>query len=113
IADGEDSYGGRRAIMVFNVDASFATELDPQAFSLRGQPAIGNNTVAFVDDVGTGWDLRIVNVGPPAPSRLLLSEDGLFQRNPNISADGNVIVWERCDVAAACQVMKALRSTDW
>jgi hypothetical protein len=91
---------GASRIMIFNTDTGTTTEVDPVAASApppeRMGSAIGGNTVAYIDISNTGdviaWDLA-------TSTRQVVSAAPALESNPNVSPDGNVIVWEYCTSA--------------
>jgi hypothetical protein len=98
----------RNAIVIFDTVANTTTELDPHVGSNRVGAAIGGKTVAFIDmSVGDGqlnsYDLATNTLqavgGNSGPNQ-----------NPNVSPDGNTIVWEACSTSIVnCDVSKAVR----
>jgi hypothetical protein len=69
--------------------------------------AIGGNTVAFVDGLSGNGDIVVVSLAngqrevldPPSPD---------LDTNPNVSPDGNTVVWEKCyHDFVNCDVVKA------
>jgi len=102
----------RNAIMVFDTATASLTEIDPQVGSNRLGDALGGNTLAWVDlSTGLGdiyaYDL---SASPPAPPQLV-SGDPSAEGNPNVSPDGNIIVWERCITSLTnCDILKGVRS---
>ena len=110
IPDGEDSDGSRQAIMLFNASTSIGMELDPQIGSWRVWPAIGNNTVAFAENVGNEQGIRVVDLASPNHSQVLVSDEDFSHSRLNLSPDGNIIVWQRCDGGSNCGVLQAVRT---
>lgn len=91
----------RNAIMVFDIATSSLTEIDPHVGSNRIGGALGGNTLVYMDggSYGNGgvyvYDLA---ANPPA-APLLLTGDSTIHQNPNVSPDGNTVVWEQCAVS--------------
>lgn len=103
--------GDRTAIMLFDSATMSTTELAPAPSTSRIGVALGAQTVAFVDyslvGDGTG-ELMVYNLATSSLARL--TNDTVFDANPAVSPDGNVITWERCASASNCDVYRALRS---
>jgi hypothetical protein len=98
-------------VAVFDAGTSLVTEIDPQPGALRLGCAIGGDTLVYVD-FGTGsgtGDIFVYDLAnPSAPQALSL--DLNQEQNPNVSPDGNTVVWENCPAPSNCDVMKATRS---
>jgi hypothetical protein len=97
-------------VAVFDTNAMPATTtvIDPHPGDLRLGSALGNNTLCFVDfGTGTGsgdiWAVVLPGMVPVA-----ISTSPLQEQNPNVSPDGNAIVWEQCPTASNCDVMKSV-----
>jgi hypothetical protein len=84
---------GKSAIFSFDVATGGpAVELDPKVDSRRRSSVIGDATVAWVDfDVAGG---EVVTYDRTAGTTQRLTNNTGFDRRPNVSPDGNVIVWE-------------------
>ena len=98
------------AAFLFDTGTSSLTEIDPQPGTLRFNPVLGGNTLAYVDlNVGNGdiyvYDLAANPLIPPQD----LSASAISDDSPAVSPDGNTIVWEKC-VGANCDILKALRT---
>ncbi len=103
----------RTAILVFNTADASLTEIAPQSGSSRFGSALGNNTVAFVD-MGTGTmtgDIFVADYTAPATAHALSTSPSM-EDNPNVSPDGNIVVWELCPTLETCDVMKATRNAN-
>jgi hypothetical protein len=100
-------------IGLFDSTTSAVTEIDPHPGNVRLGCALGGDTLIFVD-FGTGsgagniffYDLA---ANPPSPQQPL-SLDPNEVANPNVSPDGNVVVWENCPTPSNCDIWKAVRS---
>jgi hypothetical protein len=99
----------RNALMVFDTTTATLTEILPNAGTNRIGTAIGGNTVAYIDQsVGNG-DVYAYDLSTSA--WWTISNDPAAEDNPNVSPDGNVIVWERCPTSLTnCDVMQAVRN---
>lgn len=103
--------GDRSAIMLFDSATQATTELAPTAGSNRIGVALGAQTVAFVDYGATGdgsGEIMVLNLATSAVTRL--TNDLVFDANPAVSPDGNVVTWERCASFANCDIYQAARS---
>ncbi|MDH5265210.1 MAG: HYR domain-containing protein, partial [Betaproteobacteria bacterium] len=103
--------GVRTAIMLFDPDSGTLSELAPAPASWRIGTAIGGQTVAFVDYglVGDGsGEIMVLDLTTSALTRL--TSDTVYDANPKVSPDGNVVTWERCVTSANCDVYGATRS---
>ena len=101
----------RNAVFVFDIATSSLTEIDPHAGSDRFNPALGGNTLAFIDRSSGNGDVYAYDLGanPPQPPQPV-SLDPNAEQNPNVSPDGNTIVWENCPVSIVnCDVFKGIR----
>jgi hypothetical protein len=99
----------RNALMVFDTATATLTEILPNAATNRVSTAIGGNTVAYIDlSVGNG-DVYAYDLATSA--WWTIGNDPAAEDNPNVSPDGNVIVWERCPISLIkCDVMQAVRN---
>jgi Tol biopolymer transport system component len=88
-------------------------ELDQQPGSLREKAAIGGQTVAWID---YGFDndayhAEIVVYDLSTGSATRLTNDDYYHRDPDVSPDGSMAVWTRCEVnLSGCCVWQATRS---
>jgi hypothetical protein len=102
----------RNAIFVFDPATESLTEIDPLAGSNRLGVALGGNTLAFVDLASGQGDMFAYDLGanPPQPPQVV-SLDPNAEQNPNVSPDGNMIVWEDCPVSIVnCDIFKGRRA---
>jgi len=100
----------RNAIFVFDVTASTLTEVDPHAGSNRLGVALGGDTLAFIDFASGNGDVYAYDLANPSLPPQLVSASPSAEQNPNVSPDGNTIVWEECPVSITdCDVLKAVR----
>ena len=100
--------GGASRIMIFNTDTGTMTEVDPTTTPQRMGVALGGYTVAYIDISGSGdvvaWDLA-------SSKRQVVSAAPAYESNPNVSPDGNVIVWEYCLTSTSnCDAYQAVKS---
>jgi hypothetical protein len=102
----------RNAILVFDTSTFFLTEIDPHAGSNRLGVALGGNTVAYIDFSSVLGDIYAYDLGasPPSPPQQVSSSPHA-ERNPNVAPNGNMIVWEDCQISLTnCDVFKGVRS---
>ncbi len=99
----------RNAIMVFDTTAATTLEIDPHAGSNRVGAALGNKTVAFIDNsVGNG-DVNSYDLS--SNTLTVVSANPATEQNPNVGPDGNSIVWEQCPTSIVnCNILKAIKS---
>jgi hypothetical protein len=99
-------------IAIFDTGTSSLTEVDPHQGVSRVGCAIGGNTLVYLDQsTNAAGDVYVYDLAanpPVAPQ--LLNGDTFPQQNPNVSEDGNVIVWEHCPAANNCDIMQAVRT---
>lgn len=102
----------RNAIFVFDIATAMLTEIDPHPGANRLGTAIGGNTVAFVDLSTGAGDIFAYDLGanPPQPPQAV-SLNANPEGNPNVSPDGNTIVWENCPTSLTnCDIFKGTRA---
>jgi Tol biopolymer transport system component len=84
--------------------------LDPQPASLREKPSIGSQIVAWVD-FGLSDDpylSEIVVYDRATGVTTRLTNDLFYDTDPNVSPDGSLIVWTKCQVYnSGCHVWQA------
>jgi hypothetical protein len=101
-------FSGGSAIYEYAIGGT-PVEVDPiPTTPLRRNPAIGGATIAW-EDSATGASTSEIVVrsgGVAAP----VTSDGLADRNPNVSPDGSVVVWEKCSGPGSCDVYAATAS---
>lgn len=105
----------RRGIFAFDVSLGSTSQLDPQIGSLRSDPAIGNTTVAWEDRgpvTGMFPASEIVVYDLVTGNATRLTDDEPTDSLADVSPDGSVIVWEKCQPAPVddCAIWKATRS---
>jgi hypothetical protein len=98
----------RNAIVVFDTVANTTTEIDPHPGTMRIGAAIGGNTVAFIDMSTGNGDVDSYDLA--TNTLQVVSSDPAAEQNPNVSPDGNTIVWELCPTSITnCDIRKAVR----
>lgn len=104
--------GERTAIMLFDTATMTTTELAPTAgATARIGVALGAQTVAFIDYAPAGdgsGELMVFDRTTSTVTRI--TNDTIYDSNPAVSPDGNVITWERCASSSNCDVYRAVRS---
>jgi hypothetical protein len=99
----------RNALMVFDTSTATLTEILPNAGTNRVGTAIGGNTVAYIDLSTGNGDVYAYDLSTSTSQAI--STDPAAEYNPNVSPDGNVIVWNRCPISLIkCDVMQAVRN---
>jgi Bacterial Ig-like domain (group 1) len=98
---------GGSGIFQYSISGATTTEVAPvaaPASANRRNPTVGGSTVAWEDaGVSTSSDPEIVVASGGTTQQL--TNDALADRNPNISQDGQTLVWEKC--SATCDVYAA------
>ena len=101
-------------IELFDTVSQTLTTIDPTAAPNRAQPAIGGNTVAYIDNgfVGaTPSELVVHDITANTATRL--TNDTLADQGPQVAPNGQVIVWQSCTVTT-CDIKQAVRTgTSW
>ena len=107
--------GDRTAIMLFDSTSQSVTELAPAPATTRIGVAIGASTVVFIDyNASPEGEVMVFDLATPALPPTRLTSDILYDANPAVSPDGNVVTWERCASSANCDIFSATRSgTIW
>lgn len=101
------------AIFAYDTVSGEAVELAPQAGSRRRQSSIGGHVVVWQDfGYGTPAGASEVAVYDRRTGEATrLTDDLRLDKDMELSADGSVIVWLKCDVSGAnCDVWRATRS---
>jgi hypothetical protein len=104
------------AIYLYDAAAGSAPfEIAPSATGHRRDPAIGGNTVAWMDNGFHPFtnQLEIVIHDLLAGITTRLTTDGLLNTTPSVSPDGNVVVWRKCQdpgSGTGCDIWKAVRA---
>ena len=100
----------RNAIFVFDIASASLTEIDPHPGSDRMGTALGGNTLAFIDMSSGNGDVYAFDLANPSLPPQLVSGSPDAEQNPNVSPDGNTIVWEDCPTSISnCDVLKGVR----
>ncbi len=100
----------KNAIMLFDVASGTLTELAPAPNTNRFGVGLGAQTAAFIDystNVMAG-DVMVLNLGDNSLTQL--TNDAIYDQNPAVSPDGNVVVWEGCVTGSSCQIYAARRN---
>jgi hypothetical protein len=104
---------GRHAVYSFDIAAGGdPVELDPQPASNRRGSGVGGRTVAWQDFGFTALvspEIVVYDLDTHVMTRL--TDDALYDRDPQVSADGNTVTWAKCtSVAGGCEVWDAART---
>jgi len=109
----ENSLTGDSRIMVYDTSTNATSDVDPQpGFLLRLNPAIGGNTVAFIDQLlASGGEILASDLSPGGTT-VRLTNDLRFDSQPQVSPTGDLIVWMSCATTGTltCDIRKATRS---
>jgi len=78
--------------------------------SHNADPAIGGNLVAFVHSISTSTaDIGVYDQNTGITTQL--TNDGLLNRDPAVTPDGKVVVWEKCqNNGAGCDIYSATQT---
>ena len=92
--------------------------LDPLPNSLREKPAIGGQTVAWVDfglNDNNPYISEIVTYDRVTGVTTRLTDDEFYDIDPGVSPDGSLIVWTKCQVnLSSCHTWQAAyNGIDW
>lgn len=104
-------FSARNALMVFDTTSATLIEIDPQPDANRVGASIGGPTVAYVDfRLHSAGEVVVHDLA--SNTRTRLTNDAAYDQSPSVSADGSVVVWERCATSILnCDVMKAAKGT--
>ena len=104
--------GVKTAVMVFDAatPAAAPIEIEPAASTTRIGGAIGGNTVAYIDyGFQSNGEVVIHDLTSSVSTRI--TNDTEVDWNPNVSPDGNVVVWEHCPTSLSnCDIWRAVKS---
>ncbi len=104
--------GSRTAVMVFDAATPLVdpVEIDSAPGTTRLGSAIGGNTVAYIDfGLHPNGELVVHDLISMASERL--TNDVNIDGNPQVSPDGNVVVWEQCNTSFTnCDIWKAVKT---
>ncbi len=95
-------------IRIFDIGSQNLGSVDPQSSPPhRAIPAIGNGTVAYLEYAAWPGDIVATRL---AGSSTRLSADDLYEQEPAISPDGNVVVYEKCGptLGDSCDIQQAV-----
>ena len=86
--------------------------VDPETGSVRMSPAIGGDTVAWVDFTANPTTPQIIVYDTATQTTTTLAADDMANVQPAVSPDGNVVVWAKCDPSGTpCNIWEAIRSS--
>lgn len=99
---------GTGDIVVHDTSTGVSTAIAPNVTGERSYPAIGSGTVAWEDvSSGTMRELYVHDLAT-GTTTLLATGAGFSNHEPDVSPDGNVVVWLQCEIA--CDVYEATRT---
>ena len=85
--------------------------LDPETGAVRMSPAIGGDTVAWVDFTANPSTPQIIVYDTATQTTTTLAADNMANVEPAVSPDGNVVVWAKCDPSGSpCNIWEATLS---
>lgn len=96
-------------IRLYDIASQTTTEI-PGVWNFT--PAIGGNLVAFVHSDRTTTSTFEISVYDQTTGNVTqLTNDSLSDRNPAVSPDGNVVVWEKCQTdGTGCDIYSATQT---
>jgi hypothetical protein len=106
-----------RPVMIFDraLPGAAPRELAPEPGARRAFPAIGGTTVAFMQFVAassTVSEICVADAAVPDAPAVCLTNDGLSNRDPAVSPDGNTVTWAKCQAdGTGCDVYVVRRGT--
>lgn len=100
----------KNAIVLFDVATETLTELAPAPNSNRVGVGLGGQTAAFIDFGPNANAGEVVSFDITSNTLTRLTNDTVYDQNPAVSPDGNVIVWEACTTGSLCDIYAAQRS---
>lgn len=100
----------KNAIVLFDVATQTLTELAPAPNSNRVGVGLGGQTAAFIDFGSNANAGEVVAFDLNDNTLTQLTSDAVYDQNPAVSPDGNVIVWEACTTGSLCDIYAAQRS---
>jgi Tol biopolymer transport system component len=94
-------------IFIYDLTAQTITPI-PIANAIN--PAIGGDLVAFLHGTSsTAMEVAVYEQTPRTTTQL--TNDGLLNRNPAVSPDGKVVVWEKCQAnGTGCDIYSATQT---
>jgi Tol biopolymer transport system component len=82
--------------------------IDPAPGTFRLNPAIGGNTVAWVDFTANPSTPQIIVYDTATQTTTTLAADNMANVQPAVSPDGKVVVWAKCDPSGSpCNIWEA------
>lgn len=103
---------GTFTISTQDVSGNPPVPLDPAAGTFRLSPAVGGDTVAWVDYTANPSTPQIMVYDTATQAVTTLASDNMANVQPAVSPDGNVIVWAKCDPSGSqCNIWEGTRSS--
>lgn len=104
---------GERAVLMFVPATGVTHTVSPFGAGEFFATAIGYNTVAFVDAATGNGEIAVHNLVSGLTQ--VLDPSTQFDTGPNVSPDGNTVVWQRCPQNfSSCDILKAVAgSSAW
>jgi Tol biopolymer transport system component len=86
--------------------------VDPVTGSVRSDPAIGGDTVAWVDYTNNPAAPEIIVYNTVTQTATVLANNGYPNLEPAVSPDGSVVTWVQCSSAGVpCEVWDAIQGS--
>src|SRR3989442_1115068 len=101
--------GGEVTVLPFAINVSSGDQYDPHTPIQRSNPAIGSNTVAFIDRLlSPVGELYVSDIGG---ATVRVTNDTAYDDHPQVAPSGNLVVYESCASSLAnCDIHQAARS---
>jgi Tol biopolymer transport system component len=99
---------GNFSINTYDIGSASPVPLDPQTGAVRTNPAIGGDTVAWVDFTANPSTPQILVYNTATQTVTTLASDSSANVQPAVSPDGSVVVWAKCDPSGTpCNIWEA------
>jgi hypothetical protein len=101
-------------IVLFDTVARTLTTIDPTTAPIRQTPAIGNNTIAYIDlgfPGGAAGELVVHDIAANTSTRL--TNDAVVDQSPHVSPNGQVVVWQSFNGTSYDVKQAVLNGTSW
>ena len=104
---------GDFSINSYDIGSTSPVPVDPQTGSVRTNPAIGGDTVAWVDfTADPEYPQIMVDTTDTQTVTDLSSDPATANVQPAVSSDGSVVVWAKCDPSGSpCNIWEAVRGS--
>ncbi len=101
-----------QTVQVFDEASQTVGEVDPQSVPYRSEPAIGSDTVAFIDAAGGTGELVATRLGGVTQH---VTSDTRIDQRPAVAPSGDLVVYESCAQSPSnCDIRQAAwNGTAW